>query len=88
VYCLAAPPDGIEEPEALRRVDRSSVYTVAGADRYTSQRILDAEQRLVPPPATRGSAVGRAAAVDLALLEMAATAPHSMLGRPLGPSDV
>jgi hypothetical protein len=44
---LAAPPDGIEEPSALRRVDGSSVYTVAGADLYTSQRILDAEQRLV-----------------------------------------
>ena len=44
---LAAPPDGIEEPDALRRVDGSSVYTVAGADLYTSQRILDAEQRLV-----------------------------------------
>jgi conjugative relaxase-like TrwC/TraI family protein len=68
---LAAPPDGIEEPGALRRVDRSSVYTVAGADRYTSQRILDAEQRLVATAGRReGSAVGQAA-VDLALLEMA-----------------
>ena len=47
---LAAPADGIEEPEALRRVDGSSVYTVAGADLYTSQRILDAEQRLSSPP--------------------------------------
>jgi hypothetical protein len=37
---LAAPHDGIEEPEMLRRVDGSSVYTVAGADLYTSQRIL------------------------------------------------
>jgi hypothetical protein len=69
---LAAPPDGIEEPGALRRVDGSSVYTVAGADRYTSQRILDAEQRLVATAGRReGSAVGQAA-VDLALLEMAA----------------
>ena len=40
---LAAPADGIEEPEALRRIDGSSVYTVAGAALYTSQRILDAE---------------------------------------------
>ena len=31
----------------LRRVDGSSVYTIAGADLYTSQRILDAEQRLI-----------------------------------------
>ena len=68
---LAAPGDGIEEPEALRRVDGSSVYTVAGADLYTSQRILDAEARLV---AAAGRRDGRpsSTAVDLALLEMAA----------------
>jgi conjugative relaxase-like TrwC/TraI family protein len=69
---LAAPRDGIEEPEVLRRVDGSSVYTVAGADLYTSQRILDAEQRLINTAGRRdGSAVDQAA-VDLALLEMAA----------------
>jgi len=44
---LAAPADNTDEPEALRRVDGSSVYTAAGADLYTSQRILDAERRLV-----------------------------------------
>ena len=43
---LAAAPDGIEEPDALRRVDGSSVYSVAGADLYSSQRIIDAEQGL------------------------------------------
>ena len=69
---LAAPPDGIEEPEALRRVDGSSVYTVAGAALYTSQRILDAETRLLAAAGRRdGSAVDQVA-VDLALLEMAA----------------
>jgi hypothetical protein len=69
---LAAPHDGIEEPEVLRRVDGSSVYTVAGADLYTSQRILDAEQRLVTTAGRRdGSGVDQVA-VDLALLEMAA----------------
>ena len=69
---LAAPADHIEEPEALRRVDGSSVYTVAGADLYTSQRILDAERRLVIAAGRRdGSAVDESA-VDLALLEMAA----------------
>ena len=69
---LAAPHDGIEEPEVLRRVDGSSVYTVAGADLYTSQRILDAEQRLLTTAGRRdGSAVDQTA-VDLALLEMAA----------------
>jgi conjugative relaxase-like TrwC/TraI family protein len=69
---LAAPHDGIEEPESLRRVDGSSVYTVAGADLYTSQRILDAEQRLLAAAGRRdGSAVDQVS-IDLALLEMAA----------------
>ncbi len=67
-----AADDHIEEPEALRRVDGSSVYTVAGADLYTSQRILDAEARLVAAAGQRdGSAVDQVA-IDLALLEMAA----------------
>jgi conjugative relaxase-like TrwC/TraI family protein len=69
---LVAPPDGIEEPDALQRVDGSSVYTIAGADLYTSQRILDAEQRLVATAGHRdGTVVGESAA-DLVLLEMAA----------------
>jgi conjugative relaxase-like TrwC/TraI family protein len=69
---LAAPHDRIEEPEVLRRVDGSSVYTVAGADLYTSQRILDAEQRLIRTAGRcDGSAVDQVA-VDLALLEMVA----------------
>ena len=69
---LAAPHDGIEEPGVLRRVDGSSVYTVAGADLYTSQRILDAEARLIAAAGVRGGASVEQAAVDLALLEMAA----------------
>jgi hypothetical protein len=56
----------------LRRVDGSSVYTVAGANLYTSQRILAAEQRLLTTAGRRdGSAVDQTA-VELALLEMAA----------------
>jgi len=69
---LAAPPDGIEEPGALRRVDGSSVYTIAGADLYTSQRILDAERRLVTVAGIRDGTVIDRTIVDLALLEMAA----------------
>ena len=69
---LAPPDDGIEEPEVLRRVDGSSVYTVAGADLYTSQRILDAEQRLITTAGRRDGTVVDESAVDLALLEMAA----------------
>src|SRR5215217_7395255 len=69
---LAAPADSIDEPDALRRVDGSSVYTVAGAHLYTSQRILDAERRLVIAAGRRdGSAVDESV-VDLALPEMAA----------------
>ena len=71
--CLAlAPSDGIEEPEALRRIDGTSVYTIAGADRYTSRRVLDAEQHLIGAAARRDGAVVVASAVDLALLELAA----------------
>jgi conjugative relaxase-like TrwC/TraI family protein len=69
---LAAPPDGIEEPGGLRRVDGSSVYAIAGADRYTSQRILDAEQRLLTSAGRHDGAAVDASAVELALLEMAA----------------
>ena len=69
---LAAPRDGIDEPQALRRTNGSSVYTVAGADLYTSQRILNAEQRLVAAAGRRDGSVADELAVDLALLEMAA----------------
>jgi hypothetical protein len=69
---LVAPHDGIEEPQALRRTDGSSVYTVAGADLYTSQRILDAEQRLVTTAGRRDGAMADEQAVTLALLELAA----------------
>jgi hypothetical protein len=69
---LKAPPDGIEEPDELRRVDGSSVYTIAGADRYTSQRILDAEQRIITGGGRHDGAAIDSSAVELALLEMAA----------------
>ncbi|MFL5533651.1 MAG: MobF family relaxase [Gemmatimonadales bacterium] len=69
---LVAPADKVEQPDALRRVDGSSVYTVAGADLYTSQRILDAEQRLLIAAGRRGGVTVESTAVDLALLEMAA----------------
>jgi len=57
----------------------STVYTVAGADLYTSHRILDAEARLVAAAGRRGGASVESTAVDVALLEMAAngTAPDA-----------
>jgi hypothetical protein len=69
---LAAAPDGIDEPDVLRRVDGSSVYSIAGADLYTSQRILDAEQRLLTVAGIRDGTVLDGTVVDLALLKMAA----------------
>jgi len=78
---LVPPRDGIEEPDALRRVDGSSVYTMAGADLYTSQRILDAEQRLVATAGRFGGTVVEGSAVDLALLEMAANSTAIAAGQ-------
>jgi hypothetical protein len=69
---LVAPADNIAELDALRRVDGSSVYTVAGAALHTSQRILDAEARLVAAAGCRDGSAVESTAVDLALLEMAA----------------
>jgi len=69
---LARPDDGISEPAVLRRVDGSSVYTVAGSELFTSARILAAEQRLVT---TAGRSDGRildVGTVELAVLESAA----------------
>jgi DNA primase catalytic core len=65
---LAGPADPVAEPALLRRTDGASVYTLAGATRYTSARVLAAERRLV---ATAGRFDGRAVdlpAVHLALL--------------------
>ena len=64
--------DGISEPAALRRVDGSSVYTVAGSELFTSARILAAEQRLVATAGRTDGCVAEAAIVELALLEAAA----------------
>jgi conjugative relaxase-like TrwC/TraI family protein len=69
---LAPPDDGIQEPDILRRVDGTSVYTVAGASLYTSRRILEAEQRLMAAAGRRDGAAVDKAAVDLAVLEMTA----------------
>jgi AAA domain len=69
---LAAPDDNVAEPGGLRRVDGSSVYTIAGADLYTSQRILDAEQRLLTAAGRLDGASVDQTAVNLALLEMTA----------------
>ena len=77
---LVAPGDGIDEPQALRRSNGSSVYSLAGAA-CAHRRILDAERRLVIAAGRRdGSAVDESA-VDLALLEMAANRTALDAGR-------
>ena len=50
-------------------VDGASVYTVAGADLYTSARVLDAEQRLVAAAGRRDGHAVPGVCVDLALVE-------------------
>jgi DNA primase catalytic core len=67
-----ARPDTIVEPTALQRSDGASVYTVAGADLFTSTRILAAERRLVATAGRRDGSTVTTAAVDVALLEATA----------------
>src|SRR5215217_3344224 len=69
---LTRRDDGISEPAVLRRVDGSSVYSVAGSDLFTSPRILAADQRLVAAAGRTDGRVADAATVELALLESAA----------------
>jgi hypothetical protein len=66
------PPDDIVPPAPLRRPDGTSVYDVHGATRYSSRRILDAEQVVL---AAAGRTDGRrlgAVRVGLAVTEAAA----------------
>ena len=62
------PPELLVEPAALRRSDGSSVFTQHGAERYTSQAVLDAEARLVDASsfATTVAVDGQSAASALA----------------------
>ncbi|MEO3939318.1 MobF family relaxase [Dermatophilaceae bacterium Soc4.6] len=69
---LSPDGDGITEPPLLRRQDGSSVYTVHGADLYTSARVLAAEQRIVAAGTRLDGHAVPDEAVDLALLEMTA----------------
>jgi DNA primase catalytic core len=67
-----ARPNTIVEPKLLRRSDGASVYTVAGAELFTSTRILEAERRLVATAGRRDRHVITTTAVDMALLEATA----------------
>jgi hypothetical protein len=65
-------PDKIVEPKLLQRSDGASVYTVAGAELFTSPRILDAERRLVATAGRRDEPTITTTAVEMALLEATA----------------
>ncbi|GAA1130309.1 MobF family relaxase [Nocardioides aquiterrae] len=69
---MARPWDTISEPAELRRADGSSVYAQAGADLFTSSKVLAAEQRLVDAAGRHDGYAVEAASVDLALLESTA----------------
>ena len=69
---LRVPTDGVEEPAVLRRADGESVYTVAGAELFTSARIMAAEQRLVDAAGRTDGMVADRATVDVALIEACA----------------
>jgi len=68
-FCISCEaPSPLDEPPQLRRADGESVFTRHGADRFTSQAVLDAETRLAnatrTPTATGLSGPSAAAALD------------------------
>ncbi|MGY1683150.1 MobF family relaxase [Geodermatophilus sp. SYSU D01176] len=65
-------PDPVVEPPELRRSDGASVYTVAGAQLYTSQAVLGAEALLITAAGRTDGRRADAAVVELALLEATA----------------
>jgi DNA primase catalytic core len=65
-------PDPVAEPPQLRRSDGASVYTVAGAQLYTSWAVLDAEALLLAAAGRGDGRRAEPATVELALLEATA----------------
>ena len=69
-----APPLSAEglEPDCLRRRDGRSIYHRALGDQFTSQAVLDAEDRILAAAGLTGGVELTSLEVDLALLEAAA----------------
>lgn len=65
-------PDPVTEPAILRRPDGESVYQVHGSTRYTSTRVLAAEQRLLAAARTGGGRAVDEVVVGVAVAEAAA----------------
>ena len=62
----------LDEPAILRRTDGTSVYEIAGAARYSSPAILDAERRVLDLAARQDGRRIDPPAVALALLKLSA----------------
>ncbi len=69
---LTRAEDSVEVPEALRRSDGGSVYTIANSARFTSPDLLAAEARIVARAGQHDGLRISAAAVDLAMLSSTA----------------
>lgn len=69
---LSSDRDEVNDPDALRRIDGSSAYHVAGSDLFTSRSILEAEQRIATVAGRYDGRRITPETVELALLESAA----------------
>ncbi|WP_170169764.1 MobF family relaxase [Nocardioides aurantiacus] len=65
-------PDPVPEPATLQRPDGSSMYDVHGSTRYTSARILAAEQQILATAERRGRRAVTDVRVEIALAASAA----------------
>ncbi|SER27845.1 DNA primase, catalytic core [Microlunatus flavus] len=70
-------PTGVEVPDELRRSNGSSAYELTGTQRWTSTRVLAAEERLLTAATRRGGRCVDPATVEVVLQESA------LEGRPL-----
>ena len=65
-------PDPVEEPPSLRRSNGESVYEVHGSTRFTSARILAAEEQILDAARTHGGRALTEVRVGIAVAEAAA----------------
>ncbi|WP_168991348.1 MobF family relaxase, partial [Mycobacterium attenuatum] len=74
--------DDLGEPAALRRRDGTSVYRRHGSAQYTSQKIQDAEKRILAAARARGARLTSRLDIDLAIQDSAAR------GKPLNAGQI
>lgn len=78
-----APPLSAKglEPDCMRRRDGRSIYHRALSDQFTSQAVLDAEDRIIAAAGLTGGVVLTDTEVDLALLEATANGAELNAGQ-------